>query len=206
MEYKGLAGQVDSVPMMRGQRVNESIERNKQKYRLLRDIPVEGRYKDPNINLHDGVLETQPPGARDEGGKLINPTDNWIINVGDFDDPRIKGNLDSAVLGDMLHTIRGNPEWAKMTNDVYNLRDEEQKAVDLEAYGRALQERYGGDGNRYPLSQFETYHRKDAYPRSVIAPDNNAENWTNADQKKYIKENMIPFLEGKMERAAQGAK
>jgi len=159
---------------------------------------------DPNIKLHGGVLETQPPGARDEEGRLINDSNNWIINVGDFDDPRIKGNLDKAVLGDMLHTIRGNPEWAKMTNDVYSLRDEEQKYIDLEAYKRAVKERYGGDMERYPLSQFETYHRKDAYPRSVIAPDNNGENWTNPKQRKYIENNMIPFLKGEMVRRSKG--
>jgi hypothetical protein len=192
--YDQSGGLLNGGNLVRQQQVNESISRNRAKYPLLGQVAVEGRYMDPAIPLHGGVLETQPPGATDEEGVLINPTDSWIINVGDFNDPRIVGNLDRAVLGDMLHTIRGNPEWAKMTNDVYALRDEEQRAIDMNAYGRLVEDRYGGDMARYPLSQFEDFHRKDAYPRSVIAPDNTAERWTNTSQEEYIRNIMIPYL------------
>jgi|LWDU01.1.fsa_nt_gi hypothetical protein len=204
MNPGGLMSQVDSQRQMNTKRINDSIQRNKAKYSLLKGVNVEGRFNDPAIQLHGGALETQAPGARDEEGKLINPTDSWIINVGDFNDPRIAGNLDNAILGDLLHTIRGNPDWAKMTNDVYGLRDEEQKAIDMNAYGRTVEDRYGGDFKRYPLSQFEDFHRKDAYTRSVIAPDNNADNWTNDEQKTYIEKHMIPYLKGVMEDHAGG--
>jgi hypothetical protein len=175
--------------------INESISRNKANFQLLKDINIQGRYQYPKMKLHPGtVMETQGPGATDKDGNILNDTDGYILNIENLDDDRIKGNLDAAVLGDMLHTIRSNPEWAKMTNDVYGLRDEWQRNNDLKTYRRTLAENYGGDEYRYPLQKFENNHRKDAYTRSVLAPDNNAERWTNAAQETYIKDNMLPYL------------
>jgi hypothetical protein len=185
-----LGGPVDAGEKQR--LVEASIARNIEKYPLFSANKI--KYG-PDLPMHEGsILETQGPGATDQYGNILNNTDGYLINVGDINDDRIKGNLDTALLGDMLHTLRGNPEWTKMTNDVYGMRDEWQRNNDMDAYYKTLYDNYNGDAKQYPLQKFEDYHRKDAYTRSVIAADNNAEQWTNAAQEKYIKDNMLPYL------------
>ncbi len=174
--------------------VENAIAKNKKEYPRFTATKIN---YDPNLRIHgDAILETQGPGATDQDGNSLNDTDGFAINIGDLNDKRIIGNLDKAILGDMLHTLRGDPEWEKMLNDVYGLRDEWQKSNDLKAYIKTVLEHYDGDAEKYPIQNFENYHRKDAYARSIIAPDNNAERWTNEGQEAYINDVMLPYLRG----------
>jgi hypothetical protein len=183
-------------------RLNERLQNIQDKYPLFKNrmgTPVRVEYQNPKFPARGGAAETYPPNEHDAEGNLVNDSDQWTIGIDNLDDPRTKGNLDNLILGELLHTIKGQDyyagrEWDRMAKNVMDMRDPEQLKLDDTAYDKTIAEHYGGDPSRYSKDQWESAHRRDAYVRSVLAPDNNAERWTNAEQEGYIKNHMEPFL------------
>ena len=183
-------------------KLNERLQNIQDKYPIFKNregTPVRVEYKNPKFPARGGAAETYPPNERDAEGNLINDSGQWVIGIDNLDDPRIKGNLDNLILGELLHTVKGQDyyagrEWDRMAKNVMGMRDPEQLKLDDAAYEKTIAEHYDGDPSRYSKDQWENAHRRDAYVRSVLAPDNNAERWTNAEQEGYIKNHMEPFL------------
>lgn len=132
-------------------------------------------------------------------GRSPNPGQH-TIGILNPNDPRIKGNLESAIFGDMLHALPENPKWRAMRQALMDARHPEAIRMDRDAYekDKGLYD--------YPITmeQWEDINRSDAWVRGWLAPDNN-NNWRSAytPEQIAILQNMRDFLTAKGKAATK---